>query len=218
MSAQKDRIKRGPVVSIEKQKLVLVEGRDEQQLFDGLLVAHLGRSDVQVLPIAGKTKLAINLLVLAGDPAFRSVDSLMIVRDADHTDDGAGAASSWQSVGDAVRRIGLAAPVKHAVFSDGTPRVAVFLMPDGNSDGMLEDLCRQAAAGDKAAPCVDKYFENLAGCGIQHAPKDRAKAWAHAFLASRPEPDLRVGEAAQKGYWPFDAPAFAPLVNLLKQL
>jgi hypothetical protein len=193
-------------ISLQQRRLLLVEGREEEMFFDAFLRAKLGRSDVQILAIAGKYGLPDNLEALCKISGFHDVESLVIVRDADHKANNAGATVSWQSVCDALGRVNLMSPTKHATFSAGKPRVAVFLMPDGNSDGMLEDLCRHAAAGDKAAPCVDKYFENLAGCGLQHAPKDRAKAWAHAFLASRPDPDLRVGEAAQKGYWPSTPP------------
>jgi hypothetical protein len=83
---------------------------------------------------------------------------------------------------------------------------------------MLEDLCLQAMREDMALPCLDGYFECLKAAGFQHAAKDVAKARAHALLASRKDPDLRVGEAAQRGYWPFDAEAFKPLVELLRAL
>jgi hypothetical protein len=79
---------------------------------------------------------------------------------------------------------------------------------------MLEDVCLKAVAADRASACVAQYFQCLAGVGMVPAQNDRAKAWMHAFLASRPAPDVRLGEAAAKGYLPFGDAAFAPIVAL----
>ena len=49
-------------------------------------------------------------------------------------------------------------------------------------------------------------------------PKDMAKAEVHAFLASREEPDKRLGEAAEAGYWPLGDPAFGHLKNFVLNL
>ena len=38
-------------------KLLIVEGRDEQFFFDAALRDHLGLTDIQVMPIGGKTRL-----------------------------------------------------------------------------------------------------------------------------------------------------------------
>ena len=47
---------------------------------------------------------------------------------------------------------------------------------------------------------------------------DLHKARAHAWLASRVEPDKRVGEAAQAGYWPWGADAFLDLWSFVGSL
>ena len=44
------------------------------------------------------------------------------------------------------------------------------------------------------------------------------KARAHAFLASRTRPELRVGEAAEAGHWQLDSPVFDPLKSFLLAL
>ena len=79
---------------------------------------------------------------------------------------------------------------------------------------MLETLCLRSAAAPEFA-CVDPYFACLAGFG--EVPNNDVKARTHAWLASRPEPDRRVGEAAQSGYWPF-ADAFADALTFLRNL
>ncbi|MGB5158412.1 hypothetical protein [Desulfobacterium sp. N47] len=48
--------------------------------------------------------------------------------------------------------------------------------------------------------------------------KDFAKAKARVFLSSRDEPTLRLGEAAKKGDWPFNATEFDRVKEFLKSL
>lgn len=198
-------------------KLLLCEGNDEVQFF-GALLNHLGRTDVQILGLGGKHGFTPKLTLLVQDPNFPRVTDILIVRDADFIADGAGFAPTWQSITDALRRNGLPVPAGHAAFAPGPPRVVVFVMPDGRSDGMLETLCASAVLGDPATPCVQAYFGCLNQVGISHLPRNTDKASVRVFLASRPEPDKVVGQAAQAGYWPWAAPAFAPLIDLLIQL
>lgn len=105
--------------------------------------------------------------------------------------------------------------------TDEPIRVGVFLLPDGESDGMLEDLCLQAVADDPVVPCVDAYLkcvnEKRAEAKRASIPQNKLpKARALAFLTSRDDPDKRVGEAASAGYWPWDAPTFHPLVHFIE--
>ena len=205
---------------IEQTRLLIVEGRDEEFLFAAMLEQHLARQDIQVMGIGGKTRLADNLRALVKAPGFSSVEAIAIVRDADKTpgDSSVPAArSAWDSVIAALNGVDLPVPSTHGAFSPGTPRTAVFILPDGEHDGMLETLCLRAVADSRDAwPCVERYFRCLEEKGIRQKNPDKARA--HAYLASCEEPDRRVGEAGQAGYWPWDAAAFAPVVELLRGL
>jgi hypothetical protein len=206
--------------TIQQPKLILCEGKDEENFFTALL-AHLGRSDVQVLQVQGKHGFSPRITLLVQDPNFRTVTDVLVVRDADCVADGAGFSQTWRSVTQVLRQNNLPVPTAHAQFVPGPPRVAVFVMPDGASDGMLETLCWRAVQGDPAVPCVVAYFDCLKNAGlahIPHLPRNTDKAFMHAFLASRPEPDKRLGEAAQASYLDWTATAFVPLIDLLKQL
>jgi hypothetical protein len=93
----------------------------------------------------------------------------------------------------------------------------VFLLPDNASPGMLEDLCLEAVASDPAAPCLDEYFTCVFQRGNRR-PVEVAKARVHAWLASQLKPDLRLGEAAEAGYWPWNSPVFDQLRAFLRAL
>jgi len=206
-----------PRIEITKRKLLIVEGRDEENFFNALFRDHLCRDDVQVLPIGGKTRIHDNLQALILDPRFSDVEALIVVRDADVGAPGSDTPafrSAWESVCLALRNAAIPVPTAHATFSTETPRTGVFIMPDGHSDGMLESLCLAAVRNQPEYACVVGYFECLAKHDVRPGHLDKARA--HAFLSSRPEPDRRVGEAAQAGYWPWESQAFSQLIEFLR--
>jgi hypothetical protein len=206
-------------VQIQKPKLLIVEGRDEEMFFGAALTDHLGLTDIQVLPIGGKTLLTTNLAALVNDPLFPSVQSLAVVRDADTTAPGStvsSAAQAMQSVRGSLIHVGLPHPAAHGQLAAGPPRVGIFIVPNGVDDGMLETLCLLSVSALGEFACVDGYFQCLQG--YQIVLNNLHKARAHAWLASRPETGKRVGEAALSGYWPWDSNAFDELWAFLRSL
>ena len=81
---------------------------------------------------------------------------------------------------------------------------------------MLETLCVAAATTAPGYQCLKEYFTCLQGYGV--VPNNLHKARVHAWLASRPEPDRRVGEAAHEDYWRWNAQEFAELWSFLKTM
>jgi hypothetical protein len=211
----------GGKVQINLTKLLIVEGRDEENFFAAALANHLGIAGIQVLGIGGKTLLTANLKALKNDPAFSLVQCLVVIRDADLTPAGsvvAAATSAFASVCASLTAQGvqLPCPASHAQFAAGPPRVGVFIMPDGTSDGMLETLCTASVAARPEYACVTDFFTCLQGHGVML--NNMHKARAHAWLASQAESGKRVGEAAAAGYWPFADAAFADLWNFLQAM
>jgi hypothetical protein len=112
---------------------------------------------------------------------------------------------------------GLPVPAAARQIAADTLRVGVFLLPDNQRDGMLEDLCLDAVQTDGAMPCVTAFFRCV-GQQAQRQPNPLSKARVHAWLASQVVPDLRLGEAAQKGYWPWQSPTFDALKPFILSL
>jgi hypothetical protein len=201
-------------IEIRSDRLLVVEGRDEYLFFEALL-KHIGISNIQIIPIGGKANLRNNLLLLKISPGFQNVKAIGLVRDCDSQ-----RASAFQSVADTLKMAKLPIPRQAMIFAEGNPRIAVMPMPPEpvGTDHMLEDLCIAAVADDPAYLCVKQYFECLAGQGIQHSSTTVAKAWLHVFLASKPKPDLRLGEAAQNSHWPWNNPVFNSVKDFMRQL
>ena len=200
--------------------LLIVEGKDEELFFEAL-IKNLELTDIQILPIGGKVRLRENLRHLVNKSSdFYLVTSLGIVRDAD--DD---PKAAFQSVSDALKEVKLPTPSNPLIPSTGpNPRnpkyhikVNVFIMPDGNSFGDLEELCLRAVKTDPAMECVDEYFDCLKHKALA-LPKQMSKAKVHVFLASRIKPDKRLGEAAKAGYWPWNHNTFEKIKNFLFEL
>lgn len=198
-------------VSIKQAKLLVVEGADDARLFNALL-RHIGVSGIQVLNAGGKDNIRQMLKVIKQSPGYSKVSSIGVVRDAD-----ANAGSALQSVQDALRDANLPSPDAPLSLAGTDRRVAVLIAPHGESSGTIEDVCLESVAGDAAMGCVQGYFSCLNNNGVEQ-PGNMRKAEAQAFLASRERPGLRLGEAAEAGYWDFEHAAFDPFKRLLGKL
>ena len=197
---------------ISRSKLLLVEGENERRFFVALL-RRLELSDaVQVLNYGGKTQLRPLLSTLHLVPGYSDLTALGVTRDADES-----FASAFQSICNSLGNAGLGVPDQTRAPTSATPSVSVFVLPDCSSPGMLETLCLSAMQDDPAMPCVEQYFQCLEE-SASIPSKNPDKARAHAFLASRSKPELRVGEAAEAGYWQLDSPVYYPLKSFLLAL
>ncbi|MBA7562750.1 MAG: hypothetical protein GH159_00700 [Dehalococcoidia bacterium] len=155
-----------------------------------------------------------NLQALSKASSFIStVQVLAIIRDADND-----ASAAFQSVCTALIQANLPVPAAALQPAGTKPIVRVMICPHGKASGMLEDICLDTVSTDPAISCVDSYFSCLSSISGFTLPNNMSKAKVHAFLSSRIEPDKRLGEAAEAGYWPFNNTACDSLKNFLLSL
>jgi hypothetical protein len=204
---------------IQKTKLLIVEGNHERDFFNAWFF-HLGISDIQVMPIGGKTKLAVNLKALIKQTNYISVVSIVIVRDAD--DNPAGA---FQSICSALENARLPVPPvgEKFIIRDGL-KLAVVITPGNDRSGALEELLLETTIADPlsshAAIYIDQAVANLNENHDRPAPlaHKHGKAKIHAFLATFEEPDKDPGKAALSGVWDFNHTALFPIRTILEQM
>lgn len=202
-------------LTLEEDILLLVEGRDEVGLFNELIKNCLqgNKSQIQVLDAGGKEKFKDNLETIRTlalkRPTLRSIG---VIRDADDNPNG-----SFDSVCGSLRSAGYEPPAAHAEFSNATPSIGVFIVPDGSQPGAIETLCRRSVAGEAAAKCVDDYMECLTTNNALKS-KNPDKTFTHAYLAAMEDPVARVGEGALQKVWDFQSPAFAALSQFVRGL
>ena len=201
-------------IEISQDLLLLVEGRDEFNLFKRLIESCFSYTPgIQVMDIGGRTTLGRSLktirTVALSRPSLRSIG---VVRDADTS-----TADSFRSVHDSVKQAGYTPPTAHAEFSEASPSVGIFIVPDGSKPGAIETICRRSVQDEDAAKCVEAYMECLE---THDALKSNVpdKTFAHAYLAATSDPVARVGEGALQGVWNFQSPAFADLRKFIHDL
>ncbi len=199
-------------ISINQPKQVLVEGLDDERLF-GAFLKHLGVTDVQIHQYSGKENLGNFLKAYVRTPGFEVCSAIGIVRDADLDNN-----SAFQSIRTCLGNAGLAQPSEPLRQAPGPPSVTILVLPHGSNQGALEDVCLDAVSKDPATPCVEKYFMCLRHQKLLPVPQSHSKAKAYAFLSSRERPGLRIGEAAEAGYWPLDHAAFSVIRQFLGML
>ncbi len=206
----------GARMRIGSDRLLLVEGKDEVNLFEALMGHRLGeeqRREIQIIDAGGVDKFPVNLRAIeAAAQARPTLRAIGAVRDADEDAGGA-----FQSVCQALRNVGYVPPAAHGGFSDAAPAVGVFIVPDGAANGAIETLCRRSQAGDDVSECVEDYIGCLTGRGAMRS-RNEDKTFAHAYLAAMDDPVARVGEGAQQCVWDFDSEAFAGLCAFLRTL
>lgn len=196
---------------LDKPKLLIGEGKDEVLFFEALL-KHLRIDNMKVEQYGGKNKLPDYLDALRLRPGFTNLTSLGVTRDAD-TD----AFNAFTSLSNYLRQRGFVTPASFGNVEAGTPRVGIMILPDGHHPGMLEDLCLAALQTDSAIRCIAEYFECVRAAK-GNLPNQIAKARVHAWLAAQDPPDLRLGEAAQRGFIDWDSSSFDQLRNFLTAL
>lgn len=195
------------VIVIEKSLQLLVEGQSAK-VFMMALLRHLNIESIQVHDFGGVNDLARFLKAFKAVSGFQqTVMAMGIIRDAER----ANANSARQSILSALKSASLPLPDE-----SGLPRILVYILPDNQSPGMLETLCWQSVQADPAIPCVNQFMDCLSGKASLSANPDKARL--QAFLSSRPKFVAQLGEAAHKGYWPWDDPAFSGIKRFLIEL
>jgi len=201
-------------LKIYSDRLLLVEGQDEVNLFNALIQKRFNsESNIQVIPAGGIDRFPVNLkaiqIELKERPDFQSMG---VVRDADDNP-----SSAFESVCNHLRKAGYTPPDSPGSFSAASPSVGVFIVPDGTTSGAIETLCRRSVEDTDIARCVGEYLKCLAENGVMHSSNED-KSFAHAYLAATDNPVARVGEGALGGVWNFDDPEFQDLSRFLDTL
>ena len=196
---------------IREKKVLAVEGKDEVNFFDALL-KHLGiTDDVEVRDVGGKYQFKSELPALVRTTGFSDVEVFVIIRDAD-TD----ANAAFESIRDILKGQDLEPPSQINQFSDGNPRIGIFIMPGNSDTGMLEDLCLKTVDEQPAMECANVFID--CASGLRDPPQVMAKAKAQVFLAAMPEIANSVGVGAQKGYWNFNSDELDDLISFIDNL
>jgi len=196
-------------LKIEKNKILIVEGDDEKNLFDSYF-KEKKIDDIQIMPIGGKTKFKESLDLVRKDDNFKIVDIIGIIRDADENPEAA-----FNSVQNSIRSCGFTPPTRQLVKTQSRPMWMILIVPSINTIGAIEDVCLKSVTDDCAMPIIDQFFINLKDKGCE-LPDHLNKSKTLCYLSSKKIYTNCVGIAAQKSIWHFDSPAFDNINELIR--
>jgi hypothetical protein len=200
--------------------LLLVEGRDDEHVFYALLGHHQVLEDFEVVNKKGIDNLLGTLpTVLKGS----DLERLGVVIDA-NTD----IRARWTALRNILLNAGNvnvpAAPDPNGTIvtlerPDRTLTVGVWLMPDNQLDGMLENFIEflvppSDTLWPRAEECVAQIPERERRFPHEH----RIKAYVHTWLAWQEEPGTPLGLAITKRYLDADVPYAHQLMDWIRRL
>lgn len=200
---------------------LLVEGRVPEMFFREMITAcgFQGAVEVRTFGDVSKDNLQTYLEIFCQKAAFKErVNRIGIIRDAEKFT----ADAAFQSVQAALRDANLYVP---KVINDlqGSPLgVGVFILPNCQAAGMLEDLCLTAIAETEqrqsggVLPCVDEFFGCLQKIGRNHTNPVKARLAGYSLAHDVIDPQL--GRSAQQGAIPWQASAFNSLKAFLHSI
>ena len=149
--------------SVNSKKVIAVEGKDEINFFNALL-RHMDITDFEIRDVGGKVQFPKKLPALLKATGFYLADGssfvthLAIIRDRDEDE-------AFKSIATIVTKAGIEPPTKHSEFSNGSPKVGIFVMPGETIDGtMLEDLCLKTVEKHEAMTCVNEDEQASMDC------------------------------------------------------
>lgn len=206
------------------RRVLLVEGPNDRHVLWALLEHHKVPESFHIEPLNGIDRRIENARVRL--KAFRTaadLERLGIILDAD-----ADLELRWGQLQDALRAAaGITLPASPdpggtLVPVDGGRMFGVWVMPDNQIPGMLEDfLAFLVPPHDALLPHVDGFLGGLpsAGqCAARFPDKNRIKARIHAWLSVQLEPGKPLGQAITARYLDADAPKASALIGWLRRL
>jgi len=216
------------VALVKRFELPLSE--KNKDLPDKLVITNPG-GDAAVLRTLRDQRLLDHVQTLLKPRDLTAEDRLGIVVDADHsqaTDPDDGFLKRWVQLKETLTNLGYT-DVPDQPDRNGTivglnqeerPRVGVWMMPDNQSPGKLEDFVRRLVrSGDEGLweHAVQAALEATSK-GAKFAAKDQPKAQIHTFLAWQDVPGVPMGLAITKQYLDAKSPEAKIFVGWLCRL
>lgn len=184
-----------------RDKVLLVEGRDDREVVYQFCNHHCIDNE-SMFSVEAKDGIESLLADLRLRPRT-GVSVLGVLVDAD-----VDPLARWQQLDAVLAPLGYCLPA--APLETGTiihapaptrPRLGVWMMPDNQVEGMIEDfLLRLAHADDRLLERARSAVDGIPAQDRRFSLAHRSKATAHTWLAWQEEPGTALGQAITKRY------------------
>ena len=223
---------------IISNNILAVEGNDECNFFQALLKHiniesiqwqhyiierekdpnfSLDHNIVQLIDIGGRKKFKKEFDALEVIDGVSSIRKLGLVRDAEELK----ATSAFQSICSVLQSHNLPIPdAMNSIKQINLLRVGIFIMPDNQGAGMLENLCLKTLKGQKIERCIDEFVTcfSLVMQPDENEKFDEPKARVQSYLSARAPIVNSLGLAALRGFWNFNHNCFDEIKTFLHNL
>ena len=205
-----------------------VEGKDDEHAIGHLLLRHC--IDCKRIPVDIKstddsghhTTSGMDALLEGMPTEVKSGTgrSVGFVLDADQD-----AGDRWNAVCDRLKGVGLTLP--HRIPQEGfvgeastvQARVGVWLMPDNQRSGALEEFLRDLVrSNDPLLPIAERSTHEAKEQGARFPDTAQLKAVLHAWLAWQQRPGLPYGVAIRAQFFAHDSAAALAFVEWFKRV
>ncbi len=206
---------------MSRKRILLVEGKDDLHVISNICEVKKVPSIDKVIQLDSVEKLLedIPVRLKAGEDG----DIVGIVIDAD-TD----LEARWISIRDRLVKVGYQ-QLPENPSPDGTiitpppdsllPRVGIWIMPDNQTKGILEDFLRfLVPAGSPLFAHVEASIAAIPTSELQLSELSKPKALIHTWLAWQEEPGKPMGQAITARYLDADVPQVEVFVSWLNRL
>ncbi len=179
-------------------QVLLVEGRDDLFVFTNIFEKHKVNESFKIIDKEGVDN------ILKGLPIYAKSDlaTIGIIIDAD-----SGILQKWRRLKSVLSEIGYVVPNKPLdggtiIRDENLPVFGVWIMPDNNENGMLEDFVKYLIpSSDKIMPFIEETLDLLESKKInKYKPIHKSKASIHTWLAWQKTPGTPMGLAINKTY------------------
>lgn len=168
-------------------RVLLVEGQDDKHVIQHLCVQCQPMPEFHIVDKGGIQELLDSIIQEARVSGRKALGILLDVN-ADFN-------ARWSAVADRLRREDIEVPhtpEQTGTLIDGTirtPRIGVWLMPDNEIPGELEDFVAEMIPGDDPVwPRARRYIDSIPEIDRKFSEKKTQRARVHAWLATREDP------------------------------
>jgi len=179
-------------------QILLVEGKDDLFVFSNLFEKYQVKQSFKIINKDGIEQLFLSI------PIYVKADNstIGIVVDADSDIN-----FRWKSLKSILSNIGYNVPDSPMtsgtiISSSSLPKLGVWIMPNNDENGMLEDFVRELVPpNDKLMPVVESTLTDIEAKSLNNYKIiHKSKAKIHTWLAWQESPGTPMGLAINKTY------------------
>jgi len=200
-------------------KILLTEGINDCHVISALCHKHKVPQSFSLFEAGSDDQAIRKLNSLAENEGVSQKQAIGIVIDADNPN----LVAKWQKITKKLTARGYTLPNNPElsgtiIKADDMPDIGIWLMPDNDKDGMLEDFCHRLIEPESLEVAQQSVEQAKQQNITTFKDVHRSKAIIHTYLAWQDEPGLPLGAAITAKALDGDKPLAKNFVNFLTKL